>query len=105
MKKLILTLFTLLSVHLIAQQTETHVHDRYCRHYPESSDVPAFAWRSDWQSQLIYNYDVTFYFLDIEVNNLNINVSGNVEIHGKVVSAVLDTFAFELIPEDRKSVV
>lgn len=99
MKKLFLTLFTLLSLHLIAQQTETHVHDRYCRHYPESSDVPAFAWRSDWQSQLIYNYDVTFYFLDIEVNNLNINVSGNVEIHGKVVSAVLDTFAFELIPE------
>ena len=97
MKKLFLTLFTLLSLISYTQQSEVHVHDRHCRHYPEQTDTPKFAWRSDWQSQLVHNYDVNFYFLDIEVSNLNINVSGVVEIHGKVVAPLLDTFAFELI--------
>ncbi len=99
MKTFILTLFTIFSAGLWAQQNETHIHDRYCRHYPETSDIPSFAWRSDWQSQLVHDYDVTFYFLDIEVSNMNINISGNVEIHGKVVAAEMDTLAFELIPQ------
>ncbi|KAF0131909.1 MAG: peptidase M1 membrane alanine aminopeptidase [Bacteroidetes bacterium] len=97
MKKLFLTLFTLLSLISYTQQSEVHVHDRHCRHYPEQTDTPKFAWRSDWQSQLVHNYDVNFYFLDIEVSNMNINVSGVVEIQGKVVAPLLDTFAFELI--------
>lgn len=99
MKKLFLTLFTVSSLWLSAQQNELHTHDRYCRHYPEETGIPSFAWRSDWQSPRIFDYDVTFYFLDIEVNNMNINISGTVEIHGKVTAATLDTFAFELIPQ------
>ncbi len=99
MKKLFLTLFIFSSLVLSAQWNTIPDPDnsRYCRHYSQPTDLPKFAWRSDWQSHLLNNYDVTFYFLDLEVSNLNIQISGTVEIHGKVISPVLDTFAFELI--------
>lgn len=97
MKKIFFLLFLLPFFAVTAQQNDEHVHDVYCRHYPENEEITKFAFRNDWQSSLVHNYDVTFYFLDIEVSNTSITVGGTVEIHGKVVSAVLDTFAFELI--------
>lgn len=72
-------------------------HDRYCRHYPEEVFTPKFAWRNDWQSQLVHKYDVTFYHLDINVSHTSVSVGGTVHIHARVVAPVLDTFAFELI--------
>jgi aminopeptidase N len=72
-------------------------HDRYCRHYAEEDFVPKFAWRNDWQSQLVHKYDVTFYHLDINVSHTSVSVGGTVHIHARVVAPVLDTFAFELI--------
>ena len=52
----------------------------------------------NWQSEYLEDYDVTFYFLDIEVSNSSIYVDGNVTING-IALVDLDTFAIELIPE------
>ena len=49
------------------------------------------------QSPYLFDYDVKFYFLDIEVDNSSTYVSGSVTYYAEVVSTVLDTFAFELI--------
>jgi len=51
------------------------------------------------QSPLLHNYDVNFYFLDLEVENNSIYVSGQVTIYAQTVVTVLDTFAFELVDE------
>jgi len=98
MKTLLTSFMLLLSIIMMAQQSENHIHSRYCRHYPEPEDVTRFAYRNDWQSPLVHNYDVTFYHLDIEVSHTSVQVGGTVHIHGKVVAPILDVFAFELIP-------
>jgi len=51
------------------------------------------------QTPLLHCYDVKFYFLDLNVENNTIAVSGNVTLTASVVANVLDTFAFELIDE------
>lgn len=101
MKTLFLTLFIVSGLGLFAQwdNPEQPENDHYCRHYIQPETHPKFAWRSDWQSPLLNRYDVTFYFLDLEVSNLNIHIGGTVQIHGKVVAPVLDTLAFELITQ------
>ncbi|MDA3944815.1 MAG: M1 family aminopeptidase [Bacteroidetes bacterium] len=81
---------------LMSQNNDLHVHDRYCRHYPEQAETPSFAYRNDWQSDLVHDYDVTFYFLDIAVSSTSIQVGGTVEIHATVVAENFETFAFEL---------
>ncbi len=81
---------------LFAQTNEVHEHTRYCRHYPQSNEVPSYAYRNDWQSELVHDYDVTFYYLDIEVSSTSISVGGTVEIHATVVADEMDVFAFEL---------
>jgi aminopeptidase N len=48
---------------------------------------------------LLSKYDVKFYFVDINAENNTVTISGNVTIQAEVKAAVLDTFAFELIPE------
>lgn len=97
MKNLFTLFFLLLASSIFAQQPIDHFHDSYCKHYPELSDIPKYAHRNDWQSQLVHKYDVTFYFLNLNVSHTSVAVSGTVQIHAKVVAPVLDTFAFELI--------
>ena len=46
----------------------------------------------------INNYDVKFYFLDIELSNTSTYIEGSVRIDAEVTSAILDTFVVELIP-------
>lgn len=99
MKNLFTAFFLLLSVITFGQQNQTEIHDRYCRHYPEQSNDPSYAYRNDWQSDLVHDYDVIFYFLDIEVSNTSIEVSGEVTIHGKVLVEPFETFAFELLSD------
>ena len=48
-----------------------------------------------FQSDYLWDYDVKFYFVDIEVSPTSIDVGGNVTIHADVVSAILDTLALE----------
>jgi len=49
------------------------------------------------QTSHLNNYDVKFYYLDIALERTSVDISGNVAIMAEVKSAVLDTFAFELI--------
>jgi len=97
MKQILLSAFLILIFTTVSAQTnEIHQHDRYCRHYPQSDEIPSYAYRNDWQSDLVHDYDVTFYFLDIEVSSTSIQVGGTVEIHGTVVADEMAVFAFEL---------
>ncbi|MDD4374127.1 MAG: hypothetical protein PHG67_09445, partial [Bacteroidales bacterium] len=79
-----------------AQINESHQHDRYCRHYPQLQEIPIYAYRNDWQSELVHDYDVSFYFLDLSVSSTSIHVGGTVEIHATVVASEMNIFAFEL---------
>jgi aminopeptidase N len=45
------------------------------------------------------NYDVTFYFLDLEVNNTSIDLSGCVTVQAVLVNPETDTLVLELIDE------
>jgi len=52
-----------------------------------------------YQTPLLFDYDVKFYYLDIEVDNSSIYIAGEVSIMAEVVAAELDTFAVELLDE------
>ncbi len=73
-------------------------HELQCIHQSRAMEKglfnPAYAWQSDY----LFDYDVSFYWLDIEVSNQSVFVSGNTTINAEALVAI-DTFAFELIPE------
>ena len=50
-----------------------------------------------FQDDLLFDYDVKFYFLDIEVDPNTTEVGGNVTIHAEVVSSTLDTLVLEYL--------
>mgnify|MGYP001080070602 CR=1 FL=1 len=99
MKKFFLIIPILLVSTIFAQNIEVHTHDRYCKHHPILSDVPSYAYRNDWQSDLVHDYDVKFYWLDIEVSSTTVAVAGKVTIMAEVLTDDFETFAFELIPQ------
>ncbi|MFO7723034.1 MAG: M1 family aminopeptidase [Bacteroidales bacterium] len=95
MKKLLFTtLVCLFMVSATYSQMDENIH---CRYRDHSSKVLS-GFRANPLPPAIHNYDVKFYFLDIELSNTSTYVSGNVQIDAVVTSAVLDTFMFELIP-------
>ena len=51
------------------------------------------------QSHLLFQYDVKFYHLDLQVENNSVDISGNVSIKARVTNTQIDTFAFELVDE------
>jgi aminopeptidase N len=51
------------------------------------------------QSPLLFDYDVSFYFLDLQVENNSIDIAGNVTINAEIIAEQADTFAFELVDE------
>jgi len=63
--KLFLTLLIIItfSMQIDAQQQDLHEHNRYCRHYTEHQEISSFAYRNDWQSPFVHDYDVKFYWL------------------------------------------
>ncbi len=63
---------------------------------PEHAETPTYAYRNDWQSDLVHDYDVTFYFLDIAVSSTSIQVGGTVEIHATVVADDFDVLLLSL---------
>lgn len=97
MKRLLTLVILLIGINAIGQQNEyQNVEDR-CSHVKHfNKDILAHIY--DWQSKYLDDYDVSFYWLDIEVSNTSTFVSGNVSINAKAV-VLLDTFAFELITE------
>jgi aminopeptidase N len=95
--KRIFTLLVLLIITtaLFAQWNPETNYEGKCSHIPK--DMPrTLDYLYDWQSPLMDNYDVTFYFLDIEVSSESTFVGGNVTIHA-TAEAPIDTIAFELI--------
>jgi len=48
-----------------------------------------------FQDDFLWDYDVKFYFLDIEISPTSVDVAGNVSIHAEVVSNTLDTLVLE----------
>lgn len=102
MKRILLLAGILTTFNIFAQINvfeEEHLHHAHCKHYSEETAIEKFAYRNDWQSPLVHHYDVSFYFLNIEISHTSVAVGGTTEIHGKVVAPLLDTFAFELITQ------
>lgn len=100
----IITFITLFLIFLsqisIAQWTEVHEHDGKCAHAHFGEKGLIFNPEYDWQSPLLFKYDVKSYILDLHVSDTTTYVEGNVIIITEAISD-LDTFAFELIPEQQ----
>jgi aminopeptidase N len=71
---------------------------QYCSRSKNAKEALLFH-KNIVQTPLLNNYDVKFYFLDLNAENNSIYISGNVTIQASVVNNQLDTFAFELLDE------
>jgi aminopeptidase N len=95
MKRLILPIVMVFMASFSYAQWNDHGHEHHgcshvkTQHYKGAKEVFYF------QSDLLWDYDVKFYFLDIAVDATSIDISGNVSIHAEVVSDVMDTLALE----------
>ncbi|MDP2721272.1 MAG: M1 family aminopeptidase [Bacteroidales bacterium] len=99
MKRKFITLILLaFSIMTYAQWNENSNIDGKCSHIPQNVDRSDLLGLYNWQSPYLFDYDVTFYRLDIEVSSDTIFVGGNGTING-IAMVPLDTFAFELIPD------
>jgi len=98
MKKLILFLFPLIgAVASMAQYNIPQVFDEgYCHHIKAAENQMKQYYAPVVGNPLLDKYDVSFYFLDLQVENDTIYLSGEVTLKATVIASVLDTFAFEL---------
>jgi aminopeptidase N len=101
MKTRILSFLTLLlAVSSFAQfNMPSEESDIYCAHMRHHSQNPGQYYSFIAQDPLLDDYDVHFYFLDIQAENNTVSLSGKVTIGAFVTSDELDTFAFELIDQ------
>ncbi len=95
---LIIFIFSIISITISAQWTNHDNYEGKCSHATAYTNKMIFNPDYNWQSQYLFDYDVTSYILDIEVSDTTTFVSGNAFINAKAL-VNLDTFAFELIPE------
>jgi len=95
MKHIFLLLASFLLGSAYAQQFH-HDHEMYCSKARFAEEYFKQAQEIE-QTPLLFDYDVKFYFLDIEVDNSSIYITGEVTILAEVVAAELDTFAVELL--------
>lgn len=92
-----------LSILLISSFSFSQINNNFniehkCSHSANHQNKDFSFFLYNWQSEYMDDYDVTFYFLDIEVSNSSIYIDGNATING-IALVDLDTFAIELIPE------
>ncbi len=97
-RKYLFVIFSLLLSTAFGQWSTIENIEQKCSHIPIGFEEMTFDHIYDWQSPLLEDYDVTFYWLDIEVTNMSTFVSGNTTINAKAVVAI-DTFAFELVSD------
>ncbi|MEE4257066.1 MAG: M1 family aminopeptidase [Bacteroidales bacterium] len=88
---LVLVIITAVAFGQWNQPEDTHFGCNHAKGH-HHKDTEAFFYFQDDQ---LWDYDVTFYFLDIEVNPNNVDIAGNVSIHAEVVSNTLDTLVLE----------
>ncbi len=93
---IILTLF--IATGIFSQVNTFNDEELKCAHLNKYQNQSIFEPNYNWQSDLIFDYDVSFYFLDIIVTNTSTYIEGNTSIHAKALTTI-DTFAFELIEE------
>jgi len=99
MKKLLLSLALILSVMLIKGQynfPEANNKD-YCSHIAAAEGKAEYYYSPRTVDPLLEEYDVSFYFLNLNVESNTTYLSGNVTIQAKSTVAELNTFAFELV--------
>ncbi len=97
MKKLtLLSTFIFMAVFVFGQWNEPEGDHMNCNHakghHLKGADAVFY-----FQDDLLWQYDVKFYFLDIEVSPSNVTVGGNATIHAEVVSTTMDTLALEYL--------
>ncbi|MCD4772046.1 MAG: T9SS type A sorting domain-containing protein [Bacteroidales bacterium] len=98
MKKLIIFTILIVSNSLIfgqkSQDISNHFNCSHAKHFNKQ-----IQFNRNIQNDLLQDYDVKFYFLDLNVENNTVYISGNVRIDAVSQVVVLDTFAFELVQE------
>jgi aminopeptidase N len=98
MNKIIITF--LLSFSVFPAFTQFNVlpgfDEDYCHHIRSCSDRQKSYYSPIVLDELMENYDVTFYFLDLAVENNSVYIDGKVTIKAVSLVQSLDTFAFEL---------
>lgn len=94
-RKITLIILIFIATGAFAQWNDNSNIENKCTHQPKSEKM-AFEPDYYWQSDLLFKYDVKFYWLDLEVTNTETYVSGSVTINATSI-VELDTFAFELI--------
>ncbi len=98
MKKFFLTAFATLFIFVVFAQVHDHSNGMQCSHVKSFHN--SFKNMEDVvQTPFLDDYDVKFYFLDLNVESNSIYVSGEVTFYAEVVAAEMDTFAFELLQE------
>lgn len=81
-----------------AQWSNDFNYEGKCSHANINHSKMIFNPDYNWQSSYLFDYDVTSYILDIDVSDTTTFVSGNAIINATAIVDI-DTFAFELIPE------
>jgi len=95
---LLFIIFSFLLINMFGQWNINNNIDQKCVHIPQGREAMTLEHIYDWQSEYLNDYDVKFYWLDMEVSNTTTYVTGNTIINAESV-VVLDTFAFELVSD------
>ena len=102
MKHIITVVIVFITISLNGQWSHTYSNDIKCAHAKTENNNLLFNPEYNWQSKFLFDYDVTSYVLDLHVSDTSTFVSGNVSINA-VALIDIDTFAFELVPEQQIS--
>jgi aminopeptidase N len=98
MKKPILaSLFTFFFLFSMAQFNQTEKDfEGYCKHHDHAHLLKNEYMQFRSSNPLLDQYDVKFYFIDINIENYTTDISGNATVDAVVTAPVLDTFMLEL---------
>ena len=97
-RSLLLLVSTILMASLLGQDYISVDYEHFCSRKMKQTYQKVSTLDIE-QSPLLHNYDVKFYYLELEVENNTTYLSGQVTITSQVVVNELDTFAFELIDD------
>ena len=93
----ILIFIFLMPAYIKAQRSAEPIHFLQCSH-AKIANLTTME-KAPAQTPLLHEYDVHFYFLNLNVSNITTYISGNVRFDALVKPAAMDTFALELIQE------
>ncbi|NTV84792.1 MAG: M1 family metallopeptidase, partial [Bacteroidales bacterium] len=99
MKKYIFTLFLIFSAVMTIGQYNVppFPEEDYCHHIKSCENQLKTYYSPVSTNAFLDEYDVSFYFLNLEIENNTTYLEGNVTMKAKSVVTALDTVAIELI--------